>query len=143
LPYRYLEDIATADIAFEAWGETIEQMFLVAAEATMNVMVEDLQAIRPEDQEELKVEDKAIDLLLFKFLQELVFLKDAKNLLLRVKDVSIKKKGRRYLCTAQAYGEEVNPVKHALNVDIKAITFHRFDVRQTERGWKATVVLDI
>jgi hypothetical protein len=45
MPYRFLEDIATADIAFEARGETLEEVFTAAAEATMNVMIESL--VRP------------------------------------------------------------------------------------------------
>ena len=79
MPYRYLEDIATADIAFEAWGGTVEEMFKAAAEATMNVMVEDLDTIASEKQKALSVEDEAIDLLLFQFLQELIFYKDAET----------------------------------------------------------------
>ena len=47
MPYRYLEDIATADVAFEAWGDTLEEMFVAAADATMNVMVSDLDTIAP------------------------------------------------------------------------------------------------
>ncbi|HOV88133.1 MAG TPA: archease, partial [Syntrophobacteraceae bacterium] len=40
MPFRYIEDIATADVAFEAWGETLEDLCVAAADATMNVMVE-------------------------------------------------------------------------------------------------------
>ncbi|HEX2244494.1 MAG TPA: archease, partial [Gammaproteobacteria bacterium] len=46
MPYEYLDDIA-ADIAFKAWHEKLEQTFMNAAEATMNVMVEELDAIQP------------------------------------------------------------------------------------------------
>lgn len=143
MPYRYLEDMATADIAFEAWDRTMEGMFKAAAEAVMNVMVEDLDAIAPEEQKTLSVEDEAADLLLFQFLQELVFYKDAGNLLLRVKDVRIRKQNGRLVCAAQAQGETLNPEKHALNADIKAVTFHRLEVKHAGRGWEATVVLDI
>ena len=143
MPYCYLEDIATADIAFEAWGKTVEDMFKAAAEATMSVMVEDLNTINPKEQKVLSVKDEAIDLLLFQFLQELIFYKDAEDLLLRVENLHIKKEDNRFLCSAEAYGEKLDAGKHALNVDIKAITFHRFEVKQTARGWKATVVLDV
>jgi SHS2 domain-containing protein len=27
MPYEFLEDVATADIAFRAWGETLEPIF--------------------------------------------------------------------------------------------------------------------
>lgn len=45
MPYRFLEDIATADIAFEARGETLEEVFTAVAEATMNVMIESFDSI--------------------------------------------------------------------------------------------------
>ena len=69
MPYRFLEDIATADIAFEAWGETLEEMFTAAAEATMNVMIESLDSIVPREPREFHLENAALDMLLFDFLQ--------------------------------------------------------------------------
>ncbi len=33
--------------------------------------------------------------------------------------------------------------KHDLIVDVKAVTLHRFEVKQTETGWKASIILDI
>ena len=143
MSYRYLEDVATADIAFEAWGETVEEMFKAAAEATMNVMVEDLNTIDPKEKKVLSVKDEAVDLLLFQFLQELIFYKDAEDLLLRIENLHIKKGDNQFSCSAEAYGEKLDAGKHALNEDIKAITLHRFEVKQTLRGWEVTVVLDI
>jgi SHS2 domain-containing protein len=143
MPYCYLEDIATADIAFKAWGTTSKEMFKAAADATMNVMVEDLTAIGPAEHKLIRVEEETIDLLLFQFLQEIIFYKDAENLLLRVEEVHIERLNSRMVCSARAYGETIDDFKHALNVDIKAVTFHRFEVKQAEEGWTATVVLDI
>ena len=34
MPYRYRDDIATADAAFEAWGDTEEEMIIAAADAS-------------------------------------------------------------------------------------------------------------
>ncbi|NTU48413.1 MAG: archease, partial [Syntrophobacteraceae bacterium] len=45
MPYEFLDDIATADVAFQAWGKTLEEMFVSACEATINVMVSDLASI--------------------------------------------------------------------------------------------------
>ena len=33
MPYHYLDDVATADIAFEACGQSKEEMFIAAADA--------------------------------------------------------------------------------------------------------------
>jgi SHS2 domain-containing protein len=143
MPYQYLEDIATADAAFEAWGGTPEDMFAAAADATMNVMVEDLDSIAGKERRTIQVEAEAIDLLLFQLLQELIFYKDAERLLLRVSRTHIQREAGRFTCSAETYGEEINPDKHALIVDVKAVTLHRFRVEQTPRGWETTVILDI
>jgi SHS2 domain-containing protein len=143
MPYRYLEDIATADVAFEAWGDTREEMFVAAADAAMNVMVSDLSAIARVERRILQVTAEELDLLLFELLQELIFYKDAERLLLRVPNVHIEPQPGQFSLRATAYGEEIDPEKHDLIVDIKAVTLHRFKVEQTPRGWEAIVILDI
>jgi len=49
MPYDYLEDIGTADIAFEATGRDLPELFTAAADATMNVMIDNLEAIEPHE----------------------------------------------------------------------------------------------
>jgi SHS2 domain-containing protein len=137
-----LTDIAIADAAFEAWGDTIEDLFIAASDATTNVMVEDLGTIHDQERRSIKVEENAIDMLLFQLLQELIFFKDAEQLLLRVSSARIKQRHGAYQLRAMAYGEEINPKKHELLVDVKAVTLHRFLVEQTPHGWKAIVILD-
>lgn len=79
MPYRYLEDIATSDAAFEAWGTTLEEVFVAAADATMNVMVEPLSSIADLQRRPITVADNDLDMLLFALLQELIFLKMLNN----------------------------------------------------------------
>ena len=143
MPYRYLEDIATADVAFEARGKDLEELFLAAADAAMNVKVSDLSTIAETVKLEIVVEHEELDLLLFNFLQELIFFKDARRLLLRVLSVAIEEGISGFTLTARAAGEELNPEKHDLIVDVKAVTLYRFALQESADGWTATVVLDI
>ncbi|HLO27466.1 MAG TPA: archease [Geobacteraceae bacterium] len=143
MPYRYLEDIAIADVAFEAWGATAEEMFTAAADALMNVMVDDLSSIRRVEELDLRLEEADPEFLLFDFLNELVFYKDARRLLLRVSSLAIERHDELFFLRASLYGEEADRARHALNADVKAVTFHRFRVEETGEGWRATVVLDI
>ena len=80
---------------------------------------------------------------LFGLLGELVYYKDARRLLLRVKKVAINGVCGNYSLKAEAWGEEINPKKHQLNVDVKAVTMYRFNVEQTACFWRSRVVLDI
>ena len=143
MPYRYLEGIAIADVAFEATGRTLEELFVAAADATTNVMVGDLASIADRERRSIRVEDEAADMLLLDLLQELIYYKDAERLLLRVPDVQIRRADGGLTLAAEAYGEHLDAAKHVLLMDIKAVTMHHFEVTQTEDGWHATVVLDI
>lgn len=143
VPYRYLEHIATADAAFEAFGDTLEELFIAAADAVMNTMVEELASIACAEEVTFETEHAELDLLLYNFLCELVFLKDARRLLLRIKSIEIAETGGKYTAKTVACGERINPKKHPLLSDVKAVTLHRFTLEKTDDGWQASVILDI
>jgi SHS2 domain-containing protein len=143
MPYRYLEEIGTADIAFEATGRDLPQLFRDAADATMNVMIDNIDAIQPVETRQIELSNDKLDMLLFDFLQELIFLKDAERLLLRIREVRIHEKDETYFLKATAVGESLNAERHHQRADVKAVTLHNFTVEQIGGGWKARVLLDI
>lgn len=143
MPYAYADDIAIADLAFRAWGQTVEATFIAAAEATVHAMVEDLATIAPREQRAFELHEAQLDLLLLQFLQELLFYKDAQRLMLRVHEVQITAQDQGFTLQARAAGEPLDPARHALGADVKGVTFHRLQVAQTPKGWEATVVLDV
>src|SRR5437763_13636353 len=89
MPYTYLEEIGTADIAFEATGRDLPELFRDAADATINVMIENIEAIQPLEIRRVELSNEKLDMLLFDLLQELIFLKDAECLLLRMREMQI------------------------------------------------------
>jgi SHS2 domain-containing protein len=143
MPYEFVDELTVADIAFRAWGRDLVETFVAAADAVMNAMVEDLETIQPHNTRQLSVEQDALDMLLFNFLQELVYYKDAEQLLLRIQQLRIADDRQPYTLHATAVGERIDPDRHHMRVDVKAVTLHRFSLTQTERGWEATVILDI
>jgi SHS2 domain-containing protein len=143
MPYEYLEDIGTADIAFEATGRDLPELFTAAADATMNVMIDNLEAIEPRETRRIALKNDAIDMLLFDFLQELIYFKDADRLLLRIREVRIDEKDEEYFLKAKVAGERLDDARHHQRADVKAVTLHQFQVEQTDSGWKTTVILDI
>ena len=143
MPYEYLEEFGTADIAFDATGRDLPELFMAAADATMNVMIENLDGIEPRETLQIELSNDKLDMLLFDLLQELIFLKDAKRLLLRVREVLIHKKDETFFLKAAAEGEPLDVERHHQRADVKAVTLHDFSVERTEGGWKARVLLDI
>jgi len=143
MPYHYLEEIGTADIAFEATGRDLAELFRDAADATTNVMIDNIEAIEPRETRQIELSNDKLDMLLFDLLQELIFLKDAERLLLRIRELQISKRDESYVLKATAQGESLDAERHHQRADVKAVTLHNFSVEQTEHGWKARVLLDI
>lgn len=143
MPYRYLEDVATADVAFEAAGNTVEELFISASQAVMGAMVERLDSVGRSVEVPICLEEGDLEMLLFDFLQELIYYKDAKRLLLVVESLEIDRSSSPITLSAVTRGETLDPARHPLLTDVKAVTMHRFRVEETDGGWKATVVLDI
>ena len=143
MPYHYLEEIGTADIAFEATGRDLAELFRDAADATTNVMIDNIEAIQPRETRRIELSNEQLDMLLFDFLQELIFLKDAERLLLRIREVQITKRDENYFLKATVEGETLDAERHHQRADVKAVTLHNFSVEQVDDGWKARVLLDI
>lgn len=143
MPYHYLEEIGTADIAFEATGRDLPELFKDAADATMNVMIDNLEAIEPRETRHIELSNHQIDMLLFDFLQELIFFKDAERLLLRVRNIRIDEKDKKYFLETEAAGETLDAARHQQRADVKAVTLHDFSVEKENGGWRARVILDI
>lgn len=143
MPYEFLEDIATADIAFHAWGDDLEEVFKSAGDAVINTMVDNLEAIALTETRTFQLENDQLDMLLFNFLQEFVYYKDSELLLLRAQQVEIETKETDYYLTAVTQGERLDRDRHHQLVDVKAITLHQFQLKETNAGWMAQVILDI
>ncbi|MBD1934163.1 MULTISPECIES: archease [Cyanophyceae] len=143
MPYEFLEDVATADIAFHAWGKDLEELFIAAGDATMNVMIDNLDAIALSETRTFSLENDELDMLLFNFLQEFIYYKDSELLLLRAQQVEISEKDGVHQLSAVTKGEKLDSDRHQQRVDVKAVTLHQFQLEKTDDGWTAMVILDI
>jgi SHS2 domain-containing protein len=143
MSYEFLEDIAIADIAFRAWGKNLEEVFKAAGDATINAMIDNLEAIELKETRTFSLENDALDMLLFNFLQEFIYYKDSELLLLRAQQIEIEEKNGEYHLSAVTQGETLDRDRHEERVDVKAVTLHRFQLEKTDDGWTALVILDI
>jgi SHS2 domain-containing protein len=142
-PWRCRGDVAIADVAIEAWGTTLDELFVACAEATVSTMAGDPGAIEGRERRAIRLEEKSADLLLYRLLEELVYYKDAEGLLLRIPAVRIHRGDDSFVLDAEARGEPLDPRRHRLQADVKAVTLHLLRVEETARGWEAFVVLDV
>ncbi len=143
MSYKFLEDIAIADVAFEATGKTLRELLESSALAVTNTMVKDLDSIEHKVEKRFTVEGDNAEKLLFNFLQELIFLKDAELLLFNKFDLGLVSRKNKFQLSVKAYGEKLDMKKHELLVDVKAVSMHRFEVKETAGGWVCSVILDV
>lgn len=142
--FRFLEDIALADSAFEAHGDTPSELFRAAAQAVIETMV-DPRTVLPTLTRTVVRRDRSLEELLFDWLADIVYLKDAEALVFQRADCAVTHEPAdgEWRLEGTLAGEPIAPARHGLRADVKAITKHRYAVRQDDRGWTATVVMDI
>jgi len=140
--YRFLSNIALADVAFVARGASLPSLFEAAARALTDVMV-DRRTVVGRVERRIDVKSPSVDRLLYDFLTELIVIKDVDSLLFKDYKVSITSRGHALACVMR--GEEIDRERHALRNDVKAVTMHMFEVKKKGKlgWWEATVVLDI
>jgi SHS2 domain-containing protein len=135
--------VTMADVAFEATGRTLEELFTSAAQAMTNTQLEDLAQLKTGTKKEFTLKAEGLERLLHDFLQELIFYKDAELLLFRDYELKVTKTRDGYELKASLRGEEIDPKRHSLLVDVKAVSWHRFRLEKDEGVWKAVVIIDV
>ncbi len=140
MPYRFLPDVALADIAFEAKSDSVDGLFETCALAITDIMV-DPKTLRATTERKLSLRSENLDRLLYDFMTELIVMKDVDSLLFGKFDVKVSTDGTSLVAAAE--GEQIDRERHGLRNDVKAVTMHLFGVKHQGKAWKTTVVLDI
>ncbi|MFQ6010753.1 MAG: archease [Nitrososphaerales archaeon] len=142
MPYRFLEGWTLADVAFEATARSTSKLFVDAGIAVLATMVLDVASVEKRLVRDVNLETDSLEMLLFKFLEEIIFFKDAENLFFSNLKIKVSK-NKKYHLSGQMEGDRIDPKKHELLVDVKAVTMHKFEVKFVDKQWSARVVLDV
>jgi protein archease len=139
--YEFVEG-ATSDLAFVAHAATLDALFAAASEALLAATVEDPSAVAPSERRTVSLAEPDLELLLLRFLNELVWLRDAKGLLLRAESVHVTQEGNARL-DATLVGEPLSRTRHNLAADVKGATAHALCIDARPWGFDARVTLDV
>ena len=142
MTHKFIEDFATADIAFEASGKNLSELFISSAEALFEILA-NVKKVNKTIAREIGLKNKVIENLLYDFLSEILYIKDLDFMIFSNCNLKIKESKSGYELDAVVYGEKINPKKHELHSDAKAITLHQFSIDKTKNGYKAFVIVDI
>ena len=143
MEFELLEDITRADLAFRVRGSTLDELFFAAAQALSGIMLEQPGLVRRGRRVSISMRERDLDMLLYDFLQEFVFYKDAESLILVPDSVKVSHNTEGYSINAVASGEQIDRGRHRFTVDIKSVTMHNLAVVRNDGYWSATVVLDV
>ena len=138
--WTVVDDIVVADCALDLEGRDLADLFATAAHALADVMVD--PSTVPRDVERgVELRADGLDLLMHDWLAELIFLKDAEQLVFPDAEMSVQPSPARL--EARVRGGRIDRERTILRADVKAVTFHQFALVPHGAGWRARIVLDI
>jgi SHS2 domain-containing protein len=139
--WRVVEDVALADCALDLEGRDLDDLFETAALALADLMV-DPSTVCAALERTVAIEAAQLDLLLYDWISELIFLKDRDREVFTRCRVHVEGEGPYHL-RAELEGGGIDPARTGLRADPKAVTFHQFTLERVDDGWQARVVIDI
>ena len=139
--FEFLEH--TADLEFASYGKTLDECFENSARAFFTAVLNP-DSIEIKKKRKIKLSAQDLETLLHDWLSELLFLFEVEFLVFKEFKVKIKKlDDRGYELSAEVSGEELNLEKHAIEAEIKAVTYHNLLVEKKNNFWSARVLCDI
>jgi SHS2 domain-containing protein len=129
----------TADLGLRVRAPTLSELMKDAARGLFAMVVENLDSVRPAVMREFHIAGHDEAYLFFDWLNELLYVCDTERLAFSQFEVWMQAEG----LMAAAHGEPLDPARHHLTHEIKAITYHGLKVEQTHDGWLAEVIVDI
>lgn len=136
--YKFLEH--TADVKVHVEAKSLEELFSESSKALLESIYGKLK-IKEEKEREIDVEGEDLESLLYNFLEEFVFLLEAKGFLVsQVKEIKIDEDD--FSLKAKVVGDDLE--KYSFVNDVKAVTYSEMFVRLEEKKkWISEFVLDV
>lgn len=140
--YEFLDH--TADVQIHAWGDNLSHAFENAAIA-MTAYITDINKIDISTKEIIEVQADDLNSLLFRYLDEVLFLFNAEPYLLskRVRILDFVTGPNEFKIKAECYGETFSLDKHCQGTEIKAITYSAMKIHDESNNHEVYFIVDI
>ena len=138
MKFKFLEDMATADVAFEAYGKTLEEAFSNAALAMFEVQT-DIEKVKPTISKDIEIVSENKESLLFDWLSELLYLRDINSMFFSKFEIKIEKNDK-FKLAGKIYGENIEG--HELRTEVKGVSYQMMKIEE-EPEVKVRVILDV
>ena len=128
----------TADLALRGWAADLPGLCAVMARALFEVIA-DTKTVLPRVTRQVRVAAETDEDLLHDWLEELNTLHQIRGEI--YSRFTVRVEGGTL--TAEVIGETLDPARHDLRIEIKAVTWHGLRVQRGPEGLDAYVLLDI
>ncbi len=136
----------SGDIGISTAGATLPDVFVNAGMALYSLST-DVDAVQEQFAREVHVEADTCDVLLIRFLNELIFLLESEWFVGHRIEIGAMQcdlqGGKPAVLSARIQGEEFSPDRHERRLLLKAATYHKLRLEQQKDGWYAEVIFDI
>jgi len=134
----------TGDIGIQVRAPTRSQLFERAAIGTFHVLTE-LHSVRPREARTVEVRGRDLNALMVRWLSELNYRHTVEDVVFCAFEVTALEEDERgeWVLGATLCGESIDPTRHTVHTEIKAVTFHGLDVHETTDGWAVQVIFDM
>jgi SHS2 domain-containing protein len=129
----------TADLGIRVFGKNKRDLFENAGFAIFDLLT-DLKKVKESDVLEVRVKGEGMVDLVINWIRELLYLWNGKEFLIKGFEIEELENDE---IRALLKGEKFDPHRHVINMEIKAVTYHKARVGKSKRGWWARVILDI
>jgi len=131
----------TADLGLRIRGADLDDLFQTAAAGLFDVIVANRDAVRNVEYEHILLAAETTEDLLIEWLNDLIFRFETEHWLYGTFDVTIDANGRAL--EAEIGGEPIDPARHVLDHEVKAVTHHGVSIVRDADGYLAELILDI
>ena len=129
----------TGDMGIVVYGGDLKELFFNAGRAFFS-LITNLNRIRSTFEHTIVLKSENLDELMVTWLGELLYLFDAKGMLLKKFDLDeINKHGLK----AVVRGESFQPERHVIKREIKAVTYHQVKVEKKDGKWEGRIIFDL
>jgi len=131
----------TADLGLRIRADDLAELFEESARALFSVIVVNFDQVRPLERLAFALEAQRRDELLRDWLGELLYVFHTRRMVFSQFAVNLSNSDARLRATAE--GEPIDPARHEIDTEIKAITYHGLQVARHGDGWLAEVIVDV
>ncbi len=129
----------TADFGMQIFGSDAKDLFAGSAHAMFD-QITDIKALKGMDECKIHVIGYDWSDLMVNWLRELLYLWSGREILVKTTNILYL---TEYELSANVKFDHYNPDQHVIKGEIKAVTYHRIQVKSGPEEWEAVIIFDV